>query len=53
MYDNKKITLIEVNPGPCLITQHILKKTNYDMCLYEGNCNAFKEFYEVSIKIHL
>lgn len=45
--DNKAFKLIEVNPGPCLITQHILKKTNYNICIYENNYNAFKDFLTV------
>lgn len=47
-YGNKQINLIEVNPGPCLITQNILKTTNYNICLYENNYNTFKEFFAVS-----
>lgn len=46
-YGNKQIEIIEANPGPCLITQHLLKITNYNICVYENNINAFKEFLKV------
>ncbi|XP_022182818.1 dimethyladenosine transferase 2, mitochondrial [Myzus persicae] len=42
-YGKKKIEIIEANPGPCLITQHLLKKTNYNICVYENNY-VFKEY---------
>jgi len=48
-YGNKKIEIIEANPGPCLITQHLLEKTNYNICVYENNYNVFKEFLMVSV----
>lgn len=47
-YGNKQIKLIEVNPGPCLITQNILKKTDYNILIYENSYNAFKEYLTVS-----
>ncbi|XP_060834830.1 dimethyladenosine transferase 2, mitochondrial [Rhopalosiphum padi] len=43
-YGNKQIEIIEANPGPCLITQNLLKKTNYNICVYENSYNVFKEF---------
>lgn len=47
-YGNKQIKLIEVNPGPCLITQNILKKTDYNILIYENSYNAFKDYITVS-----
>lgn len=46
-YGNTKLTLIEANPGPCMITQHILKKTDYNILLYENNI-ASNTFLTVS-----
>ncbi|KAF0752569.1 dimethyladenosine transferase 2, mitochondrial [Aphis craccivora] len=43
-YGNKQIEIIEANPGPCLITQNLLNKTNYNICVYESSYNVFKEF---------
>lgn len=48
-YGNKQIEIIEANPGPCLITQNLLNKTNYNICVYESSYNVFKEFLMVSI----
>jgi len=46
---NTQINLIEVNPGPCLITSHILANTNYNISVYESNYNTFKNYLSVSI----
>lgn len=40
-YDSKPIKLIEANPGACLITQHIMDKTNYNIHVFENNNNEF------------
>lgn len=40
-YGEKKIQLIEANPGPCMITQNILEKTNYNILLYENEPNEY------------
>ncbi|XP_025407130.1 dimethyladenosine transferase 2, mitochondrial isoform X2 [Sipha flava] len=44
-YGNKQLELIEVNPGPCLITRHLLENTNYNIIIFENNYNAFVEFF--------
>ncbi|XP_025195388.1 dimethyladenosine transferase 2, mitochondrial isoform X2 [Melanaphis sacchari] len=51
-YGNKQIEIIEANPGPCLITQHLLNKTNYNICVYENSYNVFKEFLMAIHSIH-
>lgn len=48
-YGNKQLTLIEVNPGPCLITKQFLKKTNYNILLYENSYKVFENFLTVSV----
>lgn len=48
-YGKEKLTLIEANPGPCLITKHILENTNYNICLYVNNYTAFETFLKVSV----
>ncbi|VVC37114.1 Hypothetical protein CINCED_3A013890 [Cinara cedri] len=40
-YDSKLIKLIEANPGVCLITRHILEKTNNNIHVFENNNNEF------------
>lgn len=51
-YGNKQIEIIEANPGPCLITQNLLNKTNYNICVYESSYNVFKEFLMTVHSIH-
>lgn len=52
-YGSKQIKLIEANPGPCLITKHILKNTDYKVFVYENSPNEFKEYLTVSTYIIL
>lgn len=40
--------LIEVNPGPCLITQHLLENTNHNIIIFENNYNTFLQYSNVS-----
>lgn len=47
-YGNTQLELIEVNPGPCLITQHLLENTNYNINIFENNYNTFIKFLSVS-----
>ncbi|XP_050538874.1 dimethyladenosine transferase 2, mitochondrial [Daktulosphaira vitifoliae] len=54
----KTLTLIEANPGPCLLTNYIMKDTNYNMILYENDCEIFREFltdlkHKYHSRIHL
>ncbi|CAH1722597.1 unnamed protein product [Aphis gossypii] len=51
-YGNKQIEIIEANPGPCLITQNLLNKTNYNICVYESSYNVFKKFLMAVHSIH-
>lgn len=50
-HGNEGIKIVEANPGPCLITQHILKNTNYDMCIFEHNFNEFSNILTVCTKL--